>query len=78
MDSQEKKSMIDISSYQSNTDRLQNAMEKLCPDCQKVLRLYYYEDWCIEAIEKEMGYKPGFGRVRLYRCREKLKKLLQS
>jgi len=59
-------------------DRLAHAMAKLPPDCQKVLHLYYYMDWCIEAIAKEMNYSLDFGRQKLYRSRKKLKKLLQS
>ncbi len=59
-------------------DHLEYARKELCPDCQKILHLYYHDDWCHEAIAEEMGYTIQFVKQKLLRCRKKLKKLLQS
>lgn len=47
-----------------NEDRLESiqeqigkALEKLPEDCRKVLKLYYYHNYDMDSIAREMGYK---------------------
>src|SRR5690606_93544 len=51
------------SDYMNEEDRLYKleqvkaAIEKLPDDCQQVLKLYYFNEYDMESIAREMGYK---------------------
>lgn len=38
-------------------EHISKAIGKLPDDCQKLLRLYYFEEYDMESIAREMGYK---------------------
>ena len=48
----------------------------LPPEDRAVIHLYYYEGYSTEEIARILGCRPGTGRSRLSRARDKLRKLL--
>lgn len=39
------------------SEQVRAAMEQLPDDCRKVLELYYYKEYDMESVAREMGYK---------------------
>ena len=52
------------------------ALDKMCPDCQQILRLFYYEELGFKEIAKMMNKKHDAVRQEARRCRDKLRKHL--
>ena len=38
-------------------EQISNAIEKLPVDCQKVLKLYYFNEYDMDSIARELNYK---------------------
>lgn len=43
-----------------------------------MIHLHYYEGWSTGEIAQMLGQRPGTVRSRLFRAREKLRKLLET
>ena len=50
----------------------------LPPEDRAVIHLHYYEGWSTEEIAGLLACRPGTVRSRLFRARERLKKLLEE
>lgn len=50
----------------------------LPPEDRAVIHLHYYEGWSADEIAQMMSCRPGTVRSRLFRARERLKKLLME
>lgn len=50
----------------------------LPPEDRAVIHLHYYEGWSTDEIAQMLGQRPGTVRSRLFRARERLKKLLME
>lgn len=50
----------------------------LPPEDRAVIHLHYYEGYSTVEIAKMLGCQPGTARSRLFRARERLKKLLED
>lgn len=50
----------------------------LPPEDRAVIHLHYYEGWSTDEIARMMSCRPGTVRSRLFRARERLKKLLME
>ena len=50
----------------------------LPPEDRAVIHLHYYEGWSTDEIAQMLGQRPGTVRSRLFRARERLKKLLEE
>lgn len=48
----------------------------LPPEDRAVIHLYYYEGYSTDEIARMLGQRPGTVRSRLFRAREKLRKLM--
>ena len=52
---------------------LRTLFAQLSPDCQKVISLYYYQNWTMEMICEEMGFaNPKVARNKKYKCLQRL------
>lgn len=49
------------------------AFEKLCGDCQQIIRLYYYEDQSLKEIAEKLEKSHQAIRKQATRCRDKLR-----
>ena len=47
------------------------------PEDRAVIHLHYYEGWSTDEIAQMLGCRPGTVRSRLFRARERLRKLLE-
>lgn len=52
------------------------AFQKLCGDCQQIVRLYYYEDQSLKEIAEKLKKSHQAIRKQATRCRDKLRKHL--
>ena len=59
-------------------DALRDAIYDLPEDQQRVIRMFYQEDLSIHAISKILGCPEGTVKSRLFKSREKLKKMLKT
>lgn len=50
----------------------------LPPEDRAVIHLHYYEGYSTDEIAQMLGQRPGTVRSRLFRARERLKKLLEE
>ena len=50
----------------------------LPPEDRAVIHLHYYEGWSTDEIARMLSCRPGTVRSRLFRARERLKKLLME
>ena len=50
----------------------------LPPEDRAVIHLHYYEGYSTDEIARMLSCRPGTVRSRLYRARERLRKLLQQ
>lgn len=57
--------------------RMEEAIGRLSPDDQRLLRLHYYERVGTADIARRLGFSQSNILVRLHRIRERLKKLMQ-
>jgi len=57
---------------------VRNIVSKLHPKCQKIIQLIYYSDFTHIKIAKSLGIPEGTARGDIYRCNQKLKKLLHK
>ena len=58
---------------------LARAMEQLKPACREIIRLFYYREFSIEAIQHRLGYKNEVTvRNQKKRCMQYLRKSIQS
>ena len=55
---------------------LAECIQQLPKDGQELLKNYYYGKQPLNDIEKEMGYVAGYGKVKISRCREKLRSFI--
>lgn len=54
---------------------LKKHVETLKETEQELIRLFYYEENSIEAVARQLGMTHDYTKVKLYRTREKLRKL---
>lgn len=60
-------------------EQISNAIEKLPKDCQKVLKLYYFKEFDMDSIAREMDYKNGdTAKSKKSLCMKKLIKELNK
>lgn len=54
---------------------IQQLLESLDPNCEQVLRLYYFMKYSMESIASKMNYKnDNVAKKKKYQCLEKLRK----
>jgi RNA polymerase sigma factor (sigma-70 family) len=59
--------------------RMQLGLSQLGETCQKVLKLFYWNSYSMEAIAREVGYKnESVAKKKKYSCLKKLKSLLEN
>ena len=57
---------------------IRQAMEELAPDDSIIITLYYFEELSLKEIAKVMGLTPNNVKVRLFRSRSRMAKVLKS
>lgn len=62
----------------SQQETVVEKLEELGEDCQKIIQYKYYENLSHEEIAERMGFSIRYSRIKLFRCRNRLKKLLQN
>ena len=52
---------------------LRTLFGQISPDCRKIISLYYYQNWSMEMIRKEMDYaNTKVTRNKKYKCMQRL------
>lgn len=60
-------------------EQISNAIEKLPDDCQQVLKLYYFKEFDMESVAREMDYKnANTAKSKKSLCMKKLIKELNK
>lgn len=54
------------------------AMDRLAPDDRAILTLFYWEELSLIEIAESIGTSPNAAKTRLFRAREKFKKLYEE
>ena len=57
IDNGEFESFMDEENKEYTQEQISQALEELPTDCQEVLRLYYFKEYDMESISREMNYK---------------------
>ena len=57
---------------------VRNIVSKLHPKCQKIIQLIYDSEFSHTKIAESLGIPKGTARCDIYRCTQKLKKLLHE
>jgi len=71
--------MNDKSDQKHKDELIRNAINQLGDDCKKVLNLYYFKNYDMESIAREMGYKNGnVAKKKKFDCLQKLAKLIKK
>ena len=62
-----------------NQEVIKKAMEQLKVNCRKIIRLYYYNNYTMDAISHEMGYEnEEVAKSRKYQCMKALRKFINN
>lgn len=70
---------LDFNLAIDNSDVLEKAMGQLKENCRKVIKLYYYNNYSMDAIREEMGYEnKDVAKSRKYQCLKSLRKLIRN
>jgi RNA polymerase sigma factor (sigma-70 family) len=56
-----------------NVELISRMLEKLRPQCQKIIELFYFSRMDHESIAERLGYTPGAVKVAKYRCIQTLR-----
>lgn len=54
---QEQENFVNEEEKLYNLEQIRTAIENLPEDCQRVLKLFYFNEYDMESIAREMGYK---------------------
>ncbi|MDC6366119.1 MULTISPECIES: RNA polymerase sigma factor [Flavobacteriaceae] len=60
---------------ETDTNAMRSALSQLGNNCQKLLKLFYFERRSMEEIATVMGMAPNSARNQKYRCMKKLRTL---
>jgi RNA polymerase sigma factor (sigma-70 family) len=59
--------------------KMQHGLSQLGGACQKILKLFYWNSYSMEAIAREAGYKnESVAKKKKYNCLQKLKTLMRN
>ena len=65
-----------VPNEQDLVDRLEEALDQLGTECQKLIRTYYYEGFQLKEIADKLDLSLGTIKMQKYRCLLRLAALL--